>query len=76
MERYITDAIYNNIPQRKSVEMELAQKRLYTKLSSVISGSEYLPIEEELNRIYSEVEKELFCCGFVEGIRFLISCMK
>lgn len=56
--------------------MELAQKRLYTKLSSVISGNEYLPIEEELNRIYSEVEKELFYCGFVEGIRFLIGCMK
>lgn len=76
MERYITDAIYNNIQQRKSVEVELAQKRLYTKLSSVISGNEYLTIEEELNRIYSEVEKELFYCGFVEGIRFLISCMK
>ena len=32
-------------------------------------------IEEELNRIYSETEKELFYCGFIEGIRFLIGCM-
>ena len=75
MERFITDMIYTNRHTSKSPTLELEQQRLYTKLSSLISGEEYLMIEEELNRIYSETEKELFYCGFMEGIRFLIGCM-
>lgn len=76
MERFITDMIYANRHTLKSPTLELEQQRLYTKLSSLISEEEYLLIEEELNRIYSETEKELFYCGFIEGIRFLVGCMK
>lgn len=68
--------IYANRHTLKSPTLELEQQRLYTKLSSLISEEEYLLIEEELNRIYSETEKELFYCGFIEGIRFLVGCMK
>lgn len=75
MERFITDMIYTNRHTSKSPTLELEHQRLYTKLSPLISGEEYLMIEEELNRIYSETEKELFYCGFIEGIRFLIGCM-
>lgn len=75
MERFITDIIYTNRHTSKSPMLELEQQRLYTKLSSLISMEEYLMVEEELNRIYSEIEKELFYCGFIEGIRFLIDCM-
>lgn len=55
--------------------LELEQQRFYSKLSVLISGEEYLMIEEELNRIYSETERELFYRGFIEGIRFLVGCM-
>lgn len=75
MERFITDKIYDNRKFSKSSTLELEQKRLYKKLAILISEEEYLMIEEELNRIYSETEKELFYCGFIEGIRFLIGCI-
>lgn len=75
MERFITDIIYSNKHTSKSPTLELEQQRLYSKLSSFISGEEYLMIEEELNRIYSETERELFYHGFIEGIRFLVGCM-
>lgn len=75
MERFITDKIYDNRKFFKSSTLELEQKRLYKKLAILISEEEYLMIEEELNRIYSETEKELFYCGFIEGIRFLIGCI-
>lgn len=75
IERYITDIIYTQTVQEKSAEIELAEKRLYTRLSSLLSEKEYLRIEEELNTIYSILEKELFCKGFTEGIRFLMKCV-
>lgn len=75
MERFITDKIYDNRKFSKSSTLELEQKRLYKKLATLISEEEYLMIEEKLNRVYSETEKELFYCGFIEGIRFLIGCM-
>lgn len=75
MERFITDIIYTNRRISKSPTLELEQQRFYSKLSALISGEEYLMIEEELNRIYSETERELFYCGFIEGIRFLVGCM-
>ena len=75
MERFITDIIYTNKHVSKSPMLELDQQRFYSKLSVLISGEEYLMIEEELNRIYSETERELFYRGFIEGIRFLVGCM-
>lgn len=76
MERYITDTIYNNIQLESSLELELLQSGFYAKLSTILTQEEYIPIEETLNSIYSEVEKEYFCNGFKEGIRFLMNCMK
>ena len=75
MERYITDTIYAHTVTEKTAEIELREKQLYTRLSTLISGEEYLQIEEELNLCYSELEKELFCKGFSEGIRFMLKCL-
>ena len=75
MELFITDINYTNKHVSKSPMLELEQQRFYSKLSVLISGEEYLMIEEELNRIYSETERELFYRGFIEGIRFLVGCM-
>ncbi len=75
MERYITDTIYTHTVTEKAAEIELREKQIYTKLSAFISGEEYLQIEEELNRFYNELEKELFCKGFSEGIRFMLKCL-
>ena len=51
MERFITDIIYTNKHVSKSPMLELEQQRFYSKLSVLISGEEYLMIEEELNQI-------------------------
>ena len=75
MERYITDTIYAHTVTEKTAEVELREKQLYTRLSTLISGEEYLQIEEELNLCYSELEKESFCKGFSEGIRFMLKCL-
>lgn len=75
MERYIADTIYAHTVTEKAAEIELKEKQLYTRLSALISGEEYLQIEEELNRFYNELEKELFCKGFSEGIRFMLKCL-
>ena len=75
MERYITNMIYAHTVTEKTAEVELREKQLYTRLSTLISGEEYLQIEEELNLCYSELEKELFCKGFSEGIRFMLKCL-
>lgn len=75
MERYLTDLIYAHRVTDKSPELELREKHLYTKLSSCISGEEYLRIEEELNHFYDELGKERFSKGFMEGMRFLLKCL-
>lgn len=75
MERYITDMIYAHTVTEKAAEIELREKQLYTRLSALISGEEYLQIEEELNRFYNELEKEGFYKGFSEGIRFMLKCL-
>ncbi len=75
MERYITDTIYTQTVTEKAAEIELKEKQIYTRLSALISGEEYLQIEEELNRFYNELERELFCKGFSEGIRFMLKCL-
>lgn len=75
MERYITDMVYSQAVREKSVEVEIAKERLYTRLSALICKEEYLRIEEEVSGIYSILEKELFCKGFTEGIRFLMKCL-
>lgn len=75
MERYITDMIYAHTVTEKAAKIELREKQLYTRLSALISGKEYLQIEEELNCFYNELEKELFCKGFAEGIRFMMKCL-
>ena len=75
MERYITDTIYAHTVTEKTAEVELREKQLYTRLFTLISGEEYLQIEEELNLCYSELEKELFCKGFSKGIRFMLKCL-
>jgi hypothetical protein len=75
VERYITDTIYAHTVTEKTAEIELREKQLYTRLSALISGEEYLQIEEELNRFYNELEKEGFYKGFSEGIRFMLKCL-
>ncbi len=75
MERYITAMIYTHTVTEKAAEIELREKQNYTRLSALISGEEYLQNEEELNLCYSELEKELFCKGFSEGIRFMLKCL-
>ena len=74
MERYITDSIYHNKPWERTIE-ELAEKRIYLRLSAVIPREDYLSIEEELNEFYRNLEKEWFYRGFTEGIRFLLDLM-
>lgn len=75
MERYITDAIYDNTEQPGTLEVERAVMRYNEKLSGYMSEKEYLRIEEELNRIHAMIEKEWFHRGFLEGIRFLLKCI-
>lgn len=75
MERFITDTIYNNRKKEDTPTLETKQKRLYSELSTLLTGEDYIRIEEELNGIYSELEKKAFYLGFIEGIRFLIGCM-
>ena len=75
MERYITDTIYGNTEQPGQVDVELAIARLNTVLADSMEVKDYLPIETELNRVHSMVEKEWFNRGFVEGIRFLLKCI-
>lgn len=74
VERYITDSIYHNKPWERTIE-ELAEKRIYRRLSAVIPREDYLSIEEELNEFYQNLEKEWFYRGFTEGIRFLLDLM-
>lgn len=74
MERYITDSIYHNKTWERTIE-ELAEKRIYHRLSAVIPEEDYLSIEEELNEFYRNLEKEWFYRGFTEGIRFLLGLM-
>ena len=76
MERYITDAVYYKIQPEKSLEEKLLEKKVFGKLSTLIPSEEYLKMEEELNALLSILEKDLFCCGFIEGIRFLLGCIK
>jgi len=76
MERYIVDAIYYKIQHEKSVEEELLEKKVFETLSTLIPRKEYLKMEEELTALLSILEKDLFYCGFIEGIRFLLSCIK
>lgn len=75
MERYITDTIYAHTVTEKTAETVLKEKQLYARLSALMSGEEYLHIEEELNRFYNELEKESFCKGFNEGIRFILKSL-
>ena len=74
MERYIADSIYHNKPWERTIE-ELAEKRIYRRLSAVIPREDYLSIEEDLNEFYRNLEKEWFYRGFTEGIRFLMDLM-
>ena len=68
MGRYITDAIYYRIQPEKSVEEKLLEKKVFGKLSNLIPRKEYLKMEDELSALLSILEKDLFYCGFVEGI--------
>ena len=76
MKRCFTDAVYDNVQQRKSADVTVEEERFFLRLSSAVESTEYMRLEEDLNRIYSELERELFSCGFIEGIRFLIGCME
>lgn len=75
MERYITDELYYNTQHQRSAEVELAEKRLYKMLSTLIAEKDYIKLEEELNRLYAIVEREFFYYGFTEGVRFLMKCL-
>jgi hypothetical protein len=72
MERYITDAIYNNTEQPGDKNVEIAMIRLYERLSDKLPREEYLYMEEELNRIHDMIEKEWFRRGVEEGVRLLL----
>ncbi len=75
MEKDITDLIYYRTVKEKSVEVELAVNRMYRAISVCTSKKDFVKLEEELNKVYSVVEKELFYRGFTEGIRFLLDLM-
>ena len=75
MERYITDELYHNAQRQRSLEIELAERRLYKMLSSLITEEDYIKVEEELGRICANVEKEVFYFGFKEGVRFIMKCL-
>lgn len=74
MKKYMTDSIYHNKQWERTIE-ELAEKRIYRRLATVILGEDYLLIEEELNEFCRNLEKEWFYRGFTEGIRFLLDLM-
>ena len=76
MKRYITDAIYYKIQPEKSAEEALLEKKVFDKLSTFIPRKEYLKMEEDLSALLSTLEKDIFYCGFIEGIRFLFGCIK
>lgn len=75
MDKNITDMIYCQIINNKSAEVELAVYKMYRAISACTSEKDFVGLEEELNRVYSVVEKELFYRGFTEGIRFLLDLM-
>lgn len=75
MEKAITDLIYCQTVKDKSAEAELAVYKMYRSISACTSETDYVKLEEELNTVYSVVEKELFYRGFTAGIRFLLDLM-
>lgn len=75
MERYITDELYHHSQHQRSAEVELAEKRLYKMLSTLIAEKDYILLEEEVTRLCSIVEREFFYYGFTEGVRFLMKCL-
>lgn len=75
MDREITDLIYYRTVKEKSAEVELAVNRMYRAVSACTPETDFVKLEEELNTVYSMVEKELFYRGFTEGIRFLLELM-
>ena len=75
MERYISNAIYDNTDQTREKCVEIAMIRLTDKLSKMMAVGDYLYIEEELNRIHAMIEREWFGRGVEEGIRLLLSCI-
>ena len=76
MERYITDVIYNNLGEERRKVVDFIESSLYKELSVLVSEEKYMEFEVELNRIFSEIEKELFCYGFSEGIRFWLKSLR
>ena len=60
-ERYITDTIYAHTVTEKTAEVELREKQLYTRRLPLYLVRNTYRLEEELNRCYSELEKEGFC---------------
>lgn len=75
MDREITDLIYYRTVKEKSAEVELAVNRMYRTISACTSEADFVKLEEELNTVYSVMEKEMFYRGFTEGIRFLLDLM-
>lgn len=75
MDRAITDLIYCRTVKEKSAEVELAVYKMYHAISACTTDTDFVKLEEELNTVYSVVEKELFYRGFTEGIRFLLDLM-
>lgn len=75
MDRAITDLIYCRTVKEKSAEVELAVYKMYRAISACTNETDFVKLEEELNTVYSVVEKELFYRGFTEGIRFLLELM-
>jgi len=72
MERYITDEICNHLEPSNSLELTLAENRLWDMLTEYIPEEQYLKIEEKLYEVFALVEKEFFHYGFTEGIRFIV----
>ncbi len=75
MDRAITDLIYCRTVKEKSAEVELAVYKMYRAISACATDTDFVKLEEELNTVYSMVEKELFYRGFTEGMRFLLDLM-
>lgn len=74
MNHFITDMLYDSMELPKTTELAFTEKRLLCALSTTLSQAEYVRIEDELSQFLSMLEREVFCCGFLEGIRFLLRC--
>ena len=75
MYKRFTDGICIDAGYSSSAEMIIAERKLYKLIKAHTSKDEYLVIENELYDVLALLEKEFFHYGFIEGVKFLTTCM-